>query len=603
MNWIVLLPPLIAAALITLFLRPLKKLSVLVSIGACAISLGGALAIFFADGEAKLSTLSWASLPGLEITIGAMGDPLASMMLLVVTGVGLLIHIFAYGYMKEDPGLSRFFAKLSLFMFSMLGIVLADNLVMMFIFWELVGLSSYLLIGFWFERPSAAEAAKKAFIVNRIGDFGFLLGILGTWAIFGSIHFEELKNSVAATGLPAGVSVGVITLVTFGLFMGCMGKSAQLPLHVWLPDAMEGPTPVSALIHAATMVAAGVYMLCRVFFILDLSAYTMEIIMWIGAATSLFAALIALQQNDIKRILAYSTLSQLGYMVMAVGCSATTEAMFHLTTHAFFKALLFLAAGSVIHGLHHEQDIWKMGNLKKYMPITFVTFLIGTLALTGFPGLSGFFSKESILFAAYHHNKVVFALGLFTALLTAFYMTRLFVVAFLGKERTEDVHHAHESPKVMTIPLILLAILAVIGGFIGIDRYIGPHAISHDAGGYGLVMGLSIASFLIGTGLAWRLYGNVTKEPYSFAILKNKFYSDEVYEAFLVKPQQALARFLAWFDYWVVGGLFVRLSCLSAAGAGEVLRLMQGGSLQAYVVVFILGVALLCYWILVKVAL
>jgi NADH-quinone oxidoreductase subunit L len=603
MNWIVLLPPLIAAVLITLVLHPWKKLSVGVSIAACAVSLAGAGAIFCGKGQATFCALTWASLPGLEITIGGMGDHLATMMLLVVTGVGLLIHLFAYGYMKEDPGLSRFFAKLSLFMFSMLGIVLADNLVMMFIFWELVGLSSYLLVGFWFERPSAAEAAKKAFIVNRIGDFGFILGILATWAIFGSIHFDQLKSIVAVSGLPQGVLPGTMTLVAFGLFMGCMGKSAQLPLHVWLPDAMEGPTPVSALIHAATMVAAGVYMLCRVFFLLELSPSALDIIMWIGAATSIFAALIALQQSDIKRILAYSTLSQLGYMVMAVGCSATTEAMFHLSTHAFFKALLFLAAGSVIHGLHHEQNIWKMGNLKKYMPITFITFLIGTLALTGFPLLSGFFSKESILFAAFHHNKAVFALGIFTALLTAFYMTRLVAVAFLGSERTDDVHHAHESPLVMTIPLIILAVLSLVGGVIGIDHYIGEHSVEHAAGGYGLVMGLSILCFVIGTGLALKFYLKVSQEPFSLPLLENKFFSDEIYEMFLVKPQQILAKSLAWFDYWVVGGLFVRLSSISATGAGEVLRLMQGGSLQAYVVLFILGVALLCYWILVKVAL
>ena len=603
MNWIVLLPPLLAAVLITLVLHPLKKLSVLVSIAACAVSLGGAIAIFAGNGQAKLCALTWASVPGLEITIGGMGDHLATMMLLVVTGVGLLIHLFAYGYMKDDPGLSRFFAKLSLFMFSMLGIVLADNLVMMFIFWELVGLSSYLLVGFWFERPSAAEAAKKAFIVNRIGDFGFILGIIAIWAIFGSIHFDQLKSVVAAAGLPPSVLPGTMTLVALGLFMGCMGKSAQLPLHVWLPDAMEGPTPVSALIHAATMVAAGVYMLCRVFFILELSPMALDFIMWIGAATSIFAALIALQQSDIKRILAYSTLSQLGYMVMAVGCSATTEAMFHLTTHAFFKALLFLGAGSVIHGLHHEQNIWKMGNLKKHMPVTFITFLIGTLALTGFPLLSGFFSKESILFAAFHQNKVVFAVGIFTALLTAFYMTRLVAVAFLGNERTDDVHHAHESPLVMTIPLVVLAGLSLFGGVIGIDHYIGEHAVGHEAGGYGLVMSLSILCFVIGTALALKFYLKASQEPFSMALLEKKFLIDEIYETSLVKPQQLLAKSLAWFDYWVVGGLFVRVSSISATGAGEVLRLLQGGSLQAYVVLFILGVAFLCYWVLVKGAL
>jgi NADH-quinone oxidoreductase subunit L len=378
------------------------------------------------------------------------------MMLFVVTGVGGLIHIYSYGYMDEDPGKARFFAKLSLFTFSMLGIVLANNFIEMFIFWELVGVSSYLLIGFWFEKPSAGDAAKKAFIVNRLGDSGFLLGILMVWGLLGSLNFSALQSDMDSihTMFTMGSkddshlhnllstyfsNQSLFTIVGLLIFCGAMGKSAQFPLHVWLPDAMEGPTPVSALIHAATMVAAGVYMLCRIFFLLNADA--LHVIAYIGGFTALLAALIAVQQNDIKRIIAYSTLSQLGYMVMAVGLSGPTAAMFHLTTHAFFKALLFLSAGSVIIGMHHEQDIWQMGNLRKKMPITFWTFLIGALALSGIPPFAGFYSKDSILAQCLEQGREhpmlgypLFGVAVFIAGLTAFYTFRLFFVVFSGKE-------------------------------------------------------------------------------------------------------------------------------------------------------------------------
>ncbi|MEM6823139.1 MAG: NADH-quinone oxidoreductase subunit L, partial [Verrucomicrobiota bacterium] len=506
MNWVILLSPFFAAVTIALVLHPFKKASVALSIAACLVSFIATLLLIFAPGTLPVMTWSWMEFDGLTISMGAMNDSLAHAMLLVVTGVGLCIHFFAYGYMKEDPGLSRFFAKLSLFMFSMLGIVLASNLVMMFIFWELVGLSSYLLIGFWFNRPSAAEAAKKAFIVNRVGDFGFLLGILGVWWLWGSIDIEVLQRTVAAIGMPFGVAETAVSLVAFGLFMGCMGKSAQLPLHVWLPDAMEGPTPVSALIHAATMVAAGVYMLCRVFFILELAPMTLTIIAWVGIITALMAALTATQQNDIKKILAYSTLSQLGYMVAAVGLGATVAAMFHLTTHAFFKALLFLGAGSVIHSLHHEQDVWKMGGLLKKMPITAWTFLIGTLALIGTPFLSGFYSKEEILFAGYHKDPLMFGLLVFTAGLTAFYMVRLFLIAFLGKERSDAVATAHESPLVMVVPLIVLAILSVIGGWGQMIPHFIDATFDPDHSGKGFVMGASIGVLILGVVGAFLLY-------------------------------------------------------------------------------------------------
>jgi len=560
--------------------------------------------LVFDLGALPLGSFTWVNLPDqkLIIEIGAMNDSLAHMMLLVVTGVGLCIHFFAYGYMKDDPGLSRFFAKLSLFMFSMLGIVLANNLVMMFIFWELVGVSSYFLIGFWFHRPSAAEASKKAFIVNRVGDFGFLLGILGVWWIFKSVDFASLATMVTGAQV-SPEKQHLINWMVFGLFMGCMGKSAMVPLHVWLPDAMEGPTPVSALIHAATMVAAGVYMLCRIFFILELAPTTMEIIAWIGIGTALMAALIATQQNDIKRVLAYSTLSQLGYMVAAVGIAAWQASMFHLTTHAFFKALLFLGAGSVIHALHHEQDMWKMGGLRSKMPVTFWTFLIGTAALAGVPFVfSGFWSKEEILVAAWNNHQGVFWIGLITAGLTAFYMTRLFLVAFLGKERSDAVAGAHESPWVMKWPLIILALLAIAGGwkFVGIFHFIDPNHHADHTGGV-IVMVLSFVMLIIGVGGALALYRDADKDPVSIPLFANKFYIDELYGATIVRGQHAWAKALDWFDQWIIGAVLVRgLSSFGAMG-GELLRLIQSGNLQAYVFLFVLGVLFVCYWILFRV--
>ncbi len=465
LPWLILFLPLLAAAGITLFTHKNRELSAKLSIG--AIVAGFVLSVLFiaANGWKPLkreTLVTWLEVGDLQVDFGLRLDPLSLLMLLVVTGVGGAIHVYSRGYMRDDRGFSRYFACLSLFTFSMLGIVLANNFLMLFIFWELVGVSSYLLIGHWFERPSAADAAKKAFLTNRLGDFGFLLGILMVWTMAGGLNFslieDQLKQDPALFGRMATVA-GLL------IFCGAIGKSAQFPLHVWLPDAMEGPTPVSALIHAATMVAAGVYMLCRVFFIFNTPA--LHVIAWIGAITALMAALIAVQQNDIKRILAYSTLSQLGYMVMAVGVAAPTSAMYHLTTHAFFKALLFLGAGSVIHALHHEQDIWKMGALKNKMPVTFWTFLFGTLALCGVPPFSGFYSKDAILAQTLEqHSYPLFAAAALVAVLTTFYMFRLFFLAFLGSPKTEAAKHAHESPAVMTWPLRLLALFSLLG----IDR-------------------------------------------------------------------------------------------------------------------------------------
>src|SRR3954468_10970179 len=428
LPWYILLLPFIAAVTIALVTRRAPRISSFISVTAVLACFAGSC-IVFATPNLEPVEFTWIDLkPIFYVPLGFVLDDLAKTMLLLVTGIGAVIHIYSLGYMRDDPSKSRYFASLSFFMFSMLGIVLANNFVMMFIFWELVGVSSYLLIGHWFERDKAAEAAKKAFLTNRIGDFGFMLGILMAWVATGSVVFAEMNHEVARlTSYP-----GFLTVTVLLIFCGAMGKSAQFPLHVWLPDAMEGPTPISALIHAATMVAAGVYMLVRVGFLIQASAQALSVIAWIGTITAVMAALIATQQNDIKRILAYSTLSQLGYMIMAVGLASGEAAMFHLFTHAFFKALLFLGAGSIIVMLHHEQNIWKMGGLSRNLPVTFFTFTIGALALIGCPPFSGFFSKDAILALAYERNLPIFIVGLFTAFLTAFYMLRLVVVVFFG---------------------------------------------------------------------------------------------------------------------------------------------------------------------------
>ncbi len=520
--WLILFLPLLSAAVITLFTLRSKTVSSLISIGAVVAGFVMTVMFIAANGFqfSGETAINWLTIGGLNVDFGLKLDALSMMMLLVVTGVGGAIHIYSYGYMDEDRSKARFFAFMSLFTFSMLGIVLANNFLMMFIAWELVGVSSYLLIGFWFEKPSAGDAAKKAFITNRLGDFGFLLGILMVWGLLGSLNFSTLQSTLTENPALLGTSA---TLAGFLVFCGAMGKSAQFPLHVWLPDAMEGPTPVSALIHAATMVAAGVYMLCRTLFLFNHDA--LKVIAYIGGFTSLLAALMAIQQDDIKRIIAYSTLSQLGYMVMAVGLSGPTAAMFHLTTHAFFKALLFLSAGSVILGMHHEQDIWKMGNLSKKMPITFWTFLVGALALSGIPPFSGFYSKDAIFAQALdqkHYGLLVVAV--LVAGLTAFYTFRLFFVVFFGKEKSEHASHAHESPAVMTLPLVALAVFAAIGGFIGISNDYGSQfASDHEKLSFvqqlleplqkpvPMIMGICVG--FAGIFLAYSLYKNATSDP------------------------------------------------------------------------------------------
>jgi NADH-quinone oxidoreductase subunit L len=643
LAWIVLLLPLASAVVITLFTQRAKSISGLISIGAVAASFVCSLVLFLSLREAasaESTPWNWLSVgwPGgeqLKIDIGLRLDALSLLMLLVVTGVGGLIHVYSYGYMHDDPGFARFFACLSLFTFSMLGIVLANNFVMMFIFWELVGVSSYLLIGFWYERPAAGDAAKKAFITNRLGDFGFLLGILMLWvATNGLVNFDALQSRLTKSPEILGPWVNVIGLL---IFCGAVGKSAQFPLHVWLPDAMEGPTPVSALIHAATMVAAGVYMLCRVFFIFGtstvwpdalsfMSGWTaLDVIAWIGGFTALLAALIAVQQNDIKRILAYSTLSQLGYMVMSVGLAGPTPAMFHLATHAFFKALLFLGAGSVIHAMHHEQDIWRMGALRDKLPKTWNTFLIGTLALAGIWPLAGFYSKDSILAQALHAGMeqhrtsgfLLFGLGVFVALLTSFYMFRLLFVVFFGPARSEGAAHAHESPPVMTGPLIVLAVFALIGGFIGIDVFVGKMFTpgeAHHGGwiesllqpfGHNLLAAMfGILAALVGISLAATCYWNATKDPLAVHLgwlsraMRNRFYFDEVYAWLISMTHEALSKLADWFDRWIIAGLGVRGTHGSTEILGRALRMVQTGNLQTYAFFFALGVAVVLFFVL-----
>ena len=615
LPWAILFLPLLAAAFITLFTQHDRKLSGSLSIG--AVVAGFVLSLIFVKlngwGPARESSITWLAIGDLQVEFGLRFDPLSLLMMVLVTGVASAIHIYSWGYMNEDRSFSRYFACLSLFTFSMLGIVLANNFLELFIFWELVGVSSYLLIGFWFERPAAADAGKKAFITTRLGDFGFLLGILTVWATFHSLKFDQIEQALAANQQALGALATTAGLL---IFCGAMGKSAQFPLHVWLPDAMEGPTPVSALIHAATMVAAGVYMLCRVFFLLDIpGSHALEVIAWIGGFTALLSAVIAIQQNDIKRILAYSTLSQLGYMVMAVGLHGPPPAMFHLTTHAFFKALLFLGAGSVIVAVHHEQDIWKMGGLRQKMPVTFWTFMVGTLALAGLPPFSGFYSKDSILAQAAERSLPLFILGAAVAALTTFYMFRLVFVAFLGAPKSDAAGHANESPPVMLWPLRLLAVFSVIGGLIGVEQLYGrqfpaEHVEQHVSFVRELVAPIlnaplaaitGLLAVLVGFAAAYMLYAKATKDPLPEKLgalsraMRNRFYFDEFYQATVIRFHDFLAAVADWFDRWIIAGLAVRGTHGTTELAGRALRLLQTGNLQTYALLFALGVALVLY--------
>ncbi|RRJ94429.1 NADH-quinone oxidoreductase subunit L [Opitutaceae bacterium TAV4] len=618
---LVLLLPLASATLIAIALRRLGNIAALVSTLTAAAIAAGALALAF--GGTRITgpeaSIEWLRLGGFSLSLGFKFDDLAALMLSVVGIVGLCVHVFSLGYMSDDSAKARYFGGLSIFMFSMIGIVLADNLFMIFIFWELVGFSSWLLINHFCDKTSAADAAKKAFIANRVGDFGFLLGIIACYAIFGTVNLSQL--AILANG-----GVAVATCIPLLLFCGAVGKSAQMPLHVWLPDAMEGPTPVSALIHAATMVAAGIYMLCRIEPLFAAAPDALTIVMWVGTATALYAALCAVTQRDIKKVLAYSTLSQLGYMVAAFGLGRLAQpeapaeqtlllagvgaAMFHLTTHAFFKALMFLGSGSVIHGCHHEQDIFKMGGLAKKMPVTFITFTIGVLAIGGLPFISGFYSKDAILHLAQAKSQPVFVILVATAVLTAFYMARMWKLVFLGTPRTHASEHAHESGLSMTIPLLVLAALSIVGGWttgkLGSLLY-GSHfngvwsQIPHAHGSSVLIM--SIAILLVGAGTALVFYKNAPtdtlekKSPPLFTLLAAlKVSFDAAYDYYVAKIQQRFALLLNGAEMLLLSGLIIRGAAGVTGLFGLAARALHTGSLHAYVYWFLIGAAL--FWAL-----
>jgi NADH-quinone oxidoreductase subunit L len=617
LAFLVLLIPLASAVLIALVLRRRGGLASCVSLAAAAGLAVGAAYLALWGGRFSFHA-EWFRLGEFSFPIGILYDDLAALMLSVVAVVGLCVHVFSLGYMRDDTAKARYFGGLSIFMFSMVGIVLSDNLFMMFAFWELVGFSSWLLINHWHEREAASDAAKKAFIVNRVGDVGFLLGIVLCYWRYGTVNLGEL-GALSASG--AIFSSRAIPLL---LFCGAVGKSAQLPLQVWLPDAMEGPTPVSALIHAATMVAAGIYMLCRIQVLMVPQALT--VILWVGTATALYAALCATIQSDIKKALAYSTLSQLGYMVAAFGlgsisggpgpgvASGVGAAMFHLTTHAFFKALLFLGSGSVILGCHHEQDIFRMGGLAGRMKFTFVAFTVGVAAISGLPFLSGFFSKDAILYLAFANNRPVFAVLAFTAALTAFYMVRLWRVVFLGAPRSQAAGHAHEGGWSLTAPLAILAVLALVGGYAGLYGHafsgvlsLVPEAVGAD---HAFIFATSVVALLVGAGTALVLYGKRAAErgegqagppdalergaPVLFgALVRLRSSFDRVYDYYVAKVQQRFALVLNFFDVIVLAGFIIRgaAGCAGLVGLGA--RALNVGRVNAYVCWLLAGVVLL----------
>ena len=547
----------------------------------------------------------------LKIPFAFQIDQLSSLFLLIITGVGFLIHVYSTSYMKEEKTehFGRYFSYLNLFIFSMLLLVMGANFVIMFIGWEGVGLCSYLLIGYWFKKQEYNKAANKAFIMNRIGDLAFLIAIFWLINKLGTVSYNEVFNSANLAKLKATD----ITIITLLLFVGATGKSAQIPLYTWLPDAMAGPTPVSALIHAATMVTAGIYMIARSNLLYSLSPFTMDIVTYVGLATALLAATIALKQNDIKKVLAYSTVSQLGFMFLALGTGAYTAAVFHVMTHAFFKALLFLCSGSVIHAMGGEQDIRFMGGLSKKLKITFITFVIGCIAIAGIPPFSGFFSKDAILLSAFAKNPVLYGIALFTALLTAFYMFRLLVITFSGKFRgtEEQEHHLHESPFAMTIPLIILAVLSIIGGFVGIPEvfvhggdklgeFLSPviavhseHAVSIST--EYILMGLSTGLVLVMIFFAWFKFKNYQHSEATGLgkVLENKWYVDELYDKLIIHPLHQLGGFLKnIIDNKVVDGMVNGVGKLINYSSRQ-MRLLQSGQVGNYVLLMVVSMVLI----------
>lgn len=572
------------------------------------------------------SFYNWLTVGGFKADMAFMVDPISAIMIMIITGVGSLIHLYSVGYMSHDAKPAKFFAYLNLFLLNMLVLVLGDNLLVMFVGWEGVGLCSYLLIGFWYKDPEKAAAGMKAFVVNRIGDAGFLLGLFTIFLTFGTVQFSELAKM---TFTPEVGVWGPITIATFCLFIGATGKSAQIPLYVWLPDAMAGPTPVSALIHAATMVTAGIYMIVRLNFMFVAAPTTMQIIACVGGATALFAATIGLLQNDIKKILAYSTVSQLGYMFLGVGVGAFTAGFFHLMTHAFFKALMFLGAGSVIHGMHEEQDVRKMGGLAKKMPITYFTFLFGWLAIIGTPLFSGFFSKDEILWKAYASplgSKALWVVGVVGAACTAFYMTRLMALTFWGPSRVDKSVHPHESPLVMTIPLMVLAVLSLVGGWVGIPHLLGewahiPNLLEHwlhhsvaDVPVHGshaeewMTMGVSVTLAAASAFSAYFLYVKKTDVVNRLAgnlkqlhrLIYNKYFVDEIYFGAIVRPIVQISRALwAFVDVRIVDRTTYLLSDV-VKGTGANIRLMVNGNVQQYALYIVFGIVLSLAFVLAR---
>ena len=643
--WLVPLLPLLGVIINGLFGRQyIKEKAHWVAVSATGLSFLVALSIFFevvAGKTLNWDLYTWVAVGDFKATIGFQVDPLSAVMMLVVTFVGFLIHVYSIGYMHGDPGYYRFFAYMNLFMLSMLTLVLANNYFLMFLGWEGVGLCSYLLIGFWFEKKSAADAGKKAFVVNRVGDAGFLLGLFLIWSNFGTLKFVEVFEKA---GHALEVGSPLATAITLLLFLGAVGKSAQLPLYVWLPDAMEGPTPVSALIHAATMVTAGVYMVARSNPLYNLAPLSMDVVAITGALTAAFAASIALVQNDIKRIIAYSTISQLGYMFLATGVGAYASGIFHLATHAFFKALLFLGAGSVIHALRGEQDIRRMGGLLPHMRITGYTFLVAALANSGIPPFAGFFSKDEILYAAISSGRplgiYLWALGAFGAFMTAFYMFRLFFLTFTGEGRMDRhlAHHIHESPPNMAIPLVILGFFSLIAGFFGFPpdkglyhRFVAPvfegghglEEIAHSGPPETFIALISVIIATLGIGTAYLFYLRQQELPDRlsrrfkslYSLLINKYWVDEIYQAIFVDFGKWLCHRLWGFDDLVVDGavngsgwLTVRFSLGSdwhdikivdglvngigrvIQGGSQVFKRVQTGLIQNYILAMAMGI-------------
>ncbi|MBK6759126.1 MAG: NADH-quinone oxidoreductase subunit L [Ignavibacteria bacterium] len=643
MNYAALIPlfPLIGFVIVAFFGKRIKNEKLIGGIASSAIlaSFITAVMVFVGlvnrapeDRTVIVKVYSWIATGSFNVDVAYQFDQLSILFTLIITGIGFLIHVYSIGYMHGDKGFPRFFAYLNLFVFMMLNLVLASNFLLTFLGWEGVGLASYLLIGFWYDRKFdgtkitwTGDAAMKAFVVNRIGDFGVLLAMFMLFNTFGTLDYATINAQAPGVLSVGGTAVTVITLL---LFLGCTGKSAQIPLGIWLPDAMAGPTPVSALIHAATMVTSGIFLIARTNVLFAMSPTTLAVVAGIGITTALIAGTIGIAQRDIKKVLAYSTVSQLGFMFVALGVGAFTAGVFHVMTHAFFKALLFLGAGSVIHGMHHEQDIMKMGGLKKYMPITYRTFFIGTLAISGIPFLSGFFSKDEILwFAFLNGSPVLWAVGAVAAFTTAFYMWRVTTLTFDGTERFDHHHlHPHESPSTMTIPLIVLAFLSIFGGFLGVPHVIGhaihfPNLLEHwlepiFASGMSMLpvhggdhtsleimlMTASTVLAILGILFAKRIYANgldkatvmAAKFKGVYQLLLNKYYVDEIYHMLIAGPIVALSRDFLWkiADVVLIDGA-VNGSARVVGATGSALRKIQSGVAQNYALVMMAGIVIL----------